>query len=117
MVLRVESGEWHWDGVRLGLLEPEASLLAALLREPGERRLPHVWISLARHQPIAPASGRAFLTTLRRKLEWAGAPGELIKGDTSLGVFVEPEPPLADDDQTRAALHPDPEGKDDATTA
>ena len=60
MVVRVESGEWHWDGVRLGLLEPEASLLAALLREPCERRLPHVWIPLARHQPISPPAGAPF---------------------------------------------------------
>lgn len=98
--------EWWWDEQPLGLVDPEPDLLLAMLRERGVRRPPHVWLALQKHQPYAPATGRAFLSALIRKLEWAEAPGGLIQVDPLLGSVIPPDVAISDDPETLTILEP-----------
>lgn len=98
--------EWWWGEQPLGLMDPEPDLLLAMLRERGVRRPPHVWLALQKHQPYAPATGRAFLGTLMRKLEWAEAPAGLIQVDPLLGFVIPPDVAISDDPETLAILEP-----------
>ncbi len=102
-MLRYDNAAWHWDDQALELMDPEPALLTAMLRAPGQRRQPHVWLALSLQRPYAPASGRAFLFTLQSKLQWAGAPFDLIATDATLGASLPADVPLALDGATRAA--------------
>ncbi len=96
--------QWHWNGQPLDLVDPEPALLLSMLREQGVRRQPYVWLARALTQPFSPATGRAFLATLRRKLEWAGAPEGVIAWDILLGAMIPSEIPRSDDAETAEAL-------------
>ena len=103
-MLQYHRPDWSWNEEPLGLLEPEPTLLLAMLKEPGIRRQPHVWLARSLNQPFSPATGRAFLGTLMRKLHWAGAPNNLILVDPILGVSVIADIPLSDEIETRDML-------------
>ena len=115
-MLQYRKPDWSWNEEPLGLLEPEPTLLLAMLKEPGIRRQPHVWLALALNQPFSPATGRAFLGTLMRKLQWAGAPNDLLLVDPILGASVVPDILLSDEIETRRALGLEPP-EDTASTA
>jgi hypothetical protein len=105
-MLSYREQEWWWGDQPLGLMDPEPDLLLAMLRERGLRRPPHLWLALQKHQPYAPATGRAFLSALIRKLEWAEAPAGLIQVDPLLGCVILSDIAISDDPETLAILEP-----------
>ena len=76
-MLRYHRPDWSWNEEPLGLLEPGPTLLLTMLKEPGIRLQPYVWLARSLNQPFSPATGRAFPGTLMRKLQWAGSPNDL----------------------------------------
>ena len=105
-MLTYREQEWWWGEQPLGLMDPEPDLLLAMLRERGLRRPPHIWLARQKHQPYAPATGRAFLCALIRKLEWAEAPAGLIQVDPLLGSVILPDIAISDDPETLEILEP-----------
>ena len=99
-------GQWFWDDAALGLSPHEAALLTAMAREVGRHRPPHRWIALSLRQPVAPTSGHAYLRLLARKLEWAGAPTEILE-DSPHGVGISVDAPIGTEPATRQFLSPD----------
>lgn len=103
-MFRYEAGEWHWADRKLGLIEPEPTLLTAMLKSRDVRRQPHVWLAYEVHQPYSPAAALTFLMALQRKLEWAGAPAHLLDLDVVHGATMSGQAVVADDAATSAAL-------------
>lgn len=111
--LRYVDQDWTWQGEAIGLGEPESALLGAMLRERGTRRRPHVWFALGLGRPYGPASGEAFLYGLMHKLDWAGAPSDLITANALLGAMIAEDVAVLDDDKLDADGASD-DGLDDA---
>ncbi len=107
-MLRFRDRDWWWTKEPLGLEDPEPALLVAMLRRRGERERAHVWLARHLHRPYSPATGHAFLFTLRQKLERAGAPPDLVAVDAAQRAMVAVDAAAANDPETRAEMGLEP---------
>lgn len=80
--------DWYWGTQPLQLTAVEAALVTAMQRQPGTHRQPFILLARETGIPYAPATGRVFLFTLRRKLERASAPADLIDIDPVRGAAM-----------------------------